>query len=152
MSPTIIGERMSNDKRDDDRSILGDEQPISATSSTDSGIGISNEVDSEYSDGEEIIDETTAQAINTIPSGCNVFYGTYIDNYNGTTRRRYYFDAYGDLVLTQTTNNATRPTGTECATLSLDHPAKDMVGIVGAAAAAVALWLAVRFVVGRLIR
>lgn len=38
--------------------------------------------------------------------GCNVYYGTYFDNYNGNVRRRYYFDNNGSYIQnsTQTTN------------------------------------------------
>lgn len=34
-----------------------------------------------------------------LPStGCNVYYGTYFDNYNGNVRRRYYFDNNGSYI------------------------------------------------------
>lgn len=31
-------------------------------------------------------------------TGCNVYYGTYFDNYNGNVRRRYYFDDNGSYI------------------------------------------------------
>lgn len=45
--------------------------------------------------------------------GCNVFYGTYIDNYSGNTRRRYYLND-GQLVLSSTSNSNSTPTGVHC--------------------------------------
>lgn len=48
-----------------------------------------------------------------LPSGCNIFYGTYIDNYQGNVRTRYYIDHYR-LVANTTSSNTTRPTGSVC--------------------------------------
>lgn len=45
--------------------------------------------------------------------GCNVFYGTYIDNYSGNTRRRYYLND-GQLVLASTSSNINTPAGLHC--------------------------------------
>lgn len=47
--------------------------------------------------------------------GCNVFYGTYIDNYNGNTRSRYYLND-GHLVLSSTSNANSTPNGVHCLT------------------------------------
>lgn len=150
-----------DDKRIDDDSILGDSERISETSSTNSGTYIGDETDSEYIDGEEIVNksegegeiqELQGRTIGTLPTGCNVFYGTYIDNYNGTTRTRYYLDSYGQLVTNQTVTNATRPTGTQCITeMPMSHN-MDMGIIIAEACAAIAIWLAVKFVLGRLIK
>lgn len=49
-----------------------------------------------------------------LPSGCNVFYGEYIDNYNGSTRKRYYFNGDGTLVLSSTNTNSSRPSSSVC--------------------------------------
>lgn len=48
-----------------------------------------------------------------LPNGCNLYYGNYIDNYNGSTRRRYYLNE-GKLVLTTTSNNSRQPDNTTC--------------------------------------
>ena len=48
-----------------------------------------------------------------LPSGCNVYYGDYIDNYQGSTRRRYYLDNY-NLVLNSVSNNTNQPTNVVC--------------------------------------
>ena len=46
-------------------------------------------------------------------TGCNVFYGNYIDNYNSNIRSRYYiYD--GQAVLSSTSSYASQPTGTVC--------------------------------------
>lgn len=49
-----------------------------------------------------------------LPSGCNVYYGTYIDNYNGSIRRRYYFNGNGELVLSSTSSNSSAPSTANC--------------------------------------
>ena len=74
-------------------------------SNTDNRSDIVNEIDS----GDSIRPETLRVA----PDGCNVFYGTYIDNYKNGIRSRYYYDSYGQLILTsrQTGN---RPSQTVC--------------------------------------
>lgn len=156
---------MDDDKRIDDNSILGNGEPTSGTSSTDSGANTSNEINSEYTAGEETINEynertgenmgertTETYANNTLPAGCNVFYGNYIDNYNGTTRNRYYLDSYGQLILSQKSTNVNRPTGIQCLTeMPMSHN-MDMGIIAGSACAAIAIYIAVKFVVGRLIK
>lgn len=48
-----------------------------------------------------------------LPDGCNIFYGNYIDNYRGSTRRRYYLNE-GKLYLNTTTNNSSQPSNTTC--------------------------------------
>lgn len=143
---------MDDDKRIDDDSILGNSGGISEASSTDSGADTSNETDSEYITGEEAINNEEARAIETLPNGCNVFYGTYVDNYNGNTRTRYYFDSYGQLIESQRVANVNRPTGVVCMTeMPMSHN-KDMGIIMAEVCAAVAIYLAVKFVVGRLIK
>lgn len=53
-----------------------------------------------------------------LPStGCNVFYGTYIDNYYNNVRRRYYIHE-GKLVLNNMTSYASTPSGAYCLTSS----------------------------------
>lgn len=51
----------------------------------------------------------------TLPQGCNVYYGTYIDNYNGYTRTRYYINE-GELVAnnSQSYNYNPTPSGAVC--------------------------------------
>lgn len=49
----------------------------------------------------------------TLPTGCNVYYGTYIDNYNGSTRTRYYID-HDRIVANNQSTATSRPTGTIC--------------------------------------
>lgn len=45
--------------------------------------------------------------------GCNVFYGTYIDNYYNSTRTRYYI-VDGSLILSSRSNYSNTPTGAVC--------------------------------------
>lgn len=55
-----------------------------------------------------------------LPStGCNIFYGSYIDNYNNYTRTRYYIHE-GRLILnnSQTYNYNATPSGAHCLTSS----------------------------------
>lgn len=47
-----------------------------------------------------------------LPSGCNVYYGNYIDNYNGGQRTRYYIDENRLIGSSKTT--ATQPTTAIC--------------------------------------
>lgn len=49
----------------------------------------------------------------TLPEGCNLYYGTYIDNYVNNTRSRYYFNNY-ELVLTNRSNYHDLPSGAVC--------------------------------------
>lgn len=49
-----------------------------------------------------------------LPSGCNIYYGTYIDNYNGSTRKRYYINGDGSLVLNSIQGNSSRPSNFVC--------------------------------------
>lgn len=43
--------------------------------------------------------------INLPTTGCNVYYGTYFDNYNRNVRRRYYFDDNGSYIQSNTQYN-----------------------------------------------
>lgn len=165
--PSLIRKKMEDDKRVDDNGILGDSGGTGETSGSDSGVNFSDEIDNQYSTGKENVDESNSgqdnrgdgkeqelqsRAISTLPGGCNVFYGTYIDNYNGGTRRRYYFDSYGQLILTHTTSRVDKPSGVSCLTeMPMSHN-MDMGIVVAEAAAAIAIYLAVKFVVGRLIK
>lgn len=165
--PSLIRKKMEDDKRVDDNGILGDSGGTGETSGSDSGANFSDEIDNQHSTGEETVNESDSEednkgdgeaqelqerAISTLPEGCNVFYGTYIDNYNGSTRRRYYLDSYGQLILTQTTSRADKPSGVSCLKeLPMSHN-MDMGIVVAEAAAAIAIWLAVKFVVGRIIK
>lgn len=142
---------MNDDKQFDDNSILGDSGGVSEASSTDSGTTVSDEVDSKHLNGEEAV-KAEAKAIDNLPEGCNVYYGNYIDNYNGNTRTRYYLDSYGQLIKSQRVVNVNRPTGLVCMTeMPMSHN-MDMGIIMAEACAAIAIWLAVKFVVGRLIK
>lgn len=51
----------------------------------------------------------------TLPDGCNIFYGSYVDNYNGNTRTRYYLND-GELVQNsrQSYTYDPRPSGYSC--------------------------------------
>nr|AXH73714.1 MAG: transmembrane and TPR repeat-containing protein [uncultured bacterium] len=49
-----------------------------------------------------------------LPAGCNVFYGDYIDNYNGSVRTRYYFGDDGSLIQSSRQSNSSRPTNSVC--------------------------------------
>lgn len=143
---------MNEFERNDDNSILGNEQRVSAASSTNSGTDFSNETDSEHSDGTETITVNVVKAQTSLPGGCNVFYGTYIDNYQASVRRRYYLDSYGNLVLTQTSTNVSQPTGVACLTeMPMSHN-KDVGIVLASCCAAAAIALAVKFVLGRLIK
>lgn len=165
--PALIRKTMEDDKRIDDNGILGDGGGTSEASGSDSGANFGDEIDNKHSTGEETVNETDSgkdnrgegeaqgvegRAISSLPGGCNVFYGTYIDNYNGNTRRRYYFDSYGQLILTHTTSRVDKPSGVSCLTeMPMSHN-MDMGIVVAEAAAAIAIWLAVKFVIGRLIK
>lgn len=142
-----------DDKRINGDSVLEDSNGIGDVSSPDSGVTAGDEANSEYSNGEETVEVyTETKATNTLPKGCNVFYGTYIDNYNGNTRTRYYFDSYGQLIPSVITTRSDRPTGSQCMTeMPMSHN-MDMGIIAAEAAAAIAIYLAVKFVVGRLIK
>ena len=143
---------MNDTKRIDDNSILGDEQPTSANSSANSGTDISDETNLEHPTGEEVITYNVSKAIDYLPNGCNVFYGNYIDNYNESTRSRYYLDSYGQLILTQTTRNVNRPNGVACMTeMPMSHNMDVGIVLVSCCAAG-AIALAVKFVLGRLIK
>lgn len=50
-----------------------------------------------------------------LPQGCNVYYGTYVDNYNNNVRSRYYFNE-GKLVLSdfEAITSADVPDNTLC--------------------------------------
>lgn len=165
--PALIRKTMEDDKRIDDSSILGDGGGTGEASGSDSGANFGDEIDSEHTTGEENVDEGDSgqdsrgdgeaqglqgRAISTLPGGCNVFYGGYIDNYNGSTRRRYYFDSYGRLILSQTTTRVNTPSGVSCLTEMPASHSMDMGIVVAEAAAAIAIWLAVKFVVGRIIK
>lgn len=165
--PALIRKTMEDDKRIDDNSILEDGGGTGEASGSDSGANFSDEINSEHSTGKETVNESDSgednrgdgetqgiqgRAISALPGGCNVFYGTYIDNYNGGTRRRYYFDSYGQLILTHTTSRVDKPSGVSCLTeMPMSHN-MDMGIVVAEAAAAIAIWLAVKFVVGRIIK
>ena len=58
-----------------------------------------------------------------LPSGCNVFYGTYFDNYRNNNRYRYYFDNNGSYILNQTTTNVTNYNNYNCITKVPYHTA-----------------------------
>lgn len=149
-----MNERINNN------SVLEHSERDGTVDSTDSGANIGNEADIEYIAGEENINDiqnesgtdVQSDTITDLPSGCNVFYGTYVDNYNGTTRRRYYFDSYGQLILSTTSTTSSRPTGTVCMTeMPMSHN-KDMAIIAGEVCAGIALVAAVWFVLGRIIK
>lgn len=143
---------MDDTKRIDDNSILGNEQPTSANSSAISGANSSDETNLEHPIGEEAITYNVSKAINNLPNGCNVYYGNYIDNYNGSTRRRYYLDSYGQLILTQTITNVNRPNGLACMTeMPMSHN-MDVGIVLVTCCAAGAIALAVKFVLGRIIK
>lgn len=156
-----------DDKRINGDGVLEDGNGIGTVSGTDSGATAGDKTDSEYTSGKEVVNGVESgqdsrgegeeqgmegRAVSALPGGCNVFYGTYIDNYNGNTRRRYYFDSYGRLILTHTTSRVDKPSGVSCLTeMPMSHN-MDMGIVVAEAAAAIAIWLAVKFVVGRLIK
>lgn len=142
-----------DDKRINGDSVLENSDGIGDVSSPNSGATTGDEANSEHTNGEKTIEAyAETKATNTLPNGCNVFYGTYIDNYNGTRRTRYYFDSYGQLIPSTITTNNNRPTGSQCMTeLPMSHN-MDMGIVVAEAAAAIAIYLAVKFVVGRLIK
>lgn len=156
-----------DDKRINGSGVLEDGNAIGDVGSSDSGANLGDEIDSKHTTGEETVDETDSgenhrgdgeaqglqgRAISALPGGCNVFYGTYIDNYNGSTRRRYYLDSYGRLILSQTSSRVNTPSGVSCLTEMPASHNRDMGIIAAEAAAAIAIWLAVKFVIGRIIK
>lgn len=146
-----------DDKRINGDGVLENGNGIGDVSGPDSGANTGDEANSEHINGKEIINENEIRgfeggAMSTLPGGCNVFYGTYIDNYNGNRRTRYYLDSYGQLIPSTITTSNSRPTGSQCMTeMPMSHN-MDMGIVVAEAGAAIAIWLAVKFVVGRLIK
>lgn len=106
----------------------------SQTSNTDYRGAVVDEANSEHSIREE--------TLRVAPDGCNVYYGTYIDNYNNGIRSRYYYDSYGQLVLAnrQTGN---RPSGAVC-TSNTDELMSYNADIV-----AVGIWVIVAVVIAK---
>lgn len=141
-------------------SILEHSDRDGTVGSTDSGTDISNETNIEHITGQENINiiqneegtDIQSDTRDSLPDGCNIYYGTYIDNYNGSTRKRYYFDDYGQLILNNQTTSTSRPAGSVCMTeMPMSHN-KDMGILAGEACAAIAIGMAVWFVLGRIIK
>lgn len=85
-------------------------------------------------------------------TGCNVFYGTYMDNYQGNTRRRYYLND-GNLVLSQTTTNTSQPTGVNCITELNYKPEVNLyTSLLGCASATIIAYLAIKIIIGRALK
>lgn len=156
-----------DDKRINGSGVLENGNATGDVSGSDSGANLGDETNNQHTTGKENVNETDSgednrgdgesqglqgRAVSALPGGCNVFYGEYIDNYNGTTRKRYYFDSYGRLILSQTTSRANTPSGVSCLTEMPASHNRDMGIIAAEAAAAIAIWLAVKFVVGRIIK
>ena len=152
-------------KRINDRSILDDSDATSRNSSADNWTNTSNETNNINITGKEIINEQESigenvepttyaetRAIRTLPGGCNIYYGQYVDNYSGNVRTRYYVTQYNELVASTRVTSTTIPTGAVCITELPDSYNTDMGIIWGTIGAAMAIWLAVKFVVGRIIR
>lgn len=86
-------------------------------------------------------------------TGCNVFYGNYVDNYNGSTRIRYYIYE-GQAVENSTATSTTRPTGSVCMTTTPEYkPELNLYICFGAAIAATGIiLLAYNIIIGRIMR
>lgn len=87
-------------------------------------------------------------------TGCNVFYGSYIDNYVGSTRSRYYiYD--GVAVKSQTSTNVTQPNGANCITaedLSYKPEIQIFVGLAACIASLAVFAIALKLVLGRALK
>lgn len=53
-------------------------------------------------------------------TGCNIVYGTYVDNYANSQRRRYYI-VNQKLVLNSTSSYSSLPTGYQCFSGNLEY-------------------------------
>lgn len=86
-------------------------------------------------------------------TGCNVFYGTYIDNYTNNTRTRYYIND-GELIAnnSQYYNYNPTPTGAVCIdTLTYHSELPIYFELASIAIVALAFWLIYRVIVKRLL-
>lgn len=92
--------------------------------------------------------------MNGIPrQGCNVFYGSYVDNYNNGTRTRYY--KTGGRWISSSTATATRPTGAICMEEVELAEGSEIAGVVNLGAiclGVILVLLGVKMVLGRLLR
>lgn len=86
-------------------------------------------------------------------TGCNVFNGTYVDNYNGTTRSRYYIYE-GQAILNNTATNTSRPTGSVCMSITPEYKPELELYIQGMAMATAILTMgfAIWIILGRLLK
>lgn len=85
-------------------------------------------------------------------TGCNVFNGTYVDNYNGNVRTRYYiYD--GTAVASTRTTNTSQPTGSICMTEIPEYkPELQLYTGVGMAFVAfLIVYICCQIIIGRLI-
>lgn len=87
-----------------------------------------------------------------LPNGCNIYYGTYIDNYNGGIRTRYYIRE-GELIANNRTN-ANLPTGAMCMTNELIYGEQFSLGMGLAISVVVALIFGIitKIILGRFIK
>lgn len=85
--------------------------------------------------------------------GCNVFYGTYIDNFNGYTRTRYYIND-GELVASnsQSYNYNPTPSGAICIdSLTYRSDVPIYFEALSILIVALAFWLIYRVIIKRLL-
>lgn len=85
-------------------------------------------------------------------TGCNVYYGNYIDNYASGVRSRYYLND-GNLVLSTQTNYNSQPMGANCITELSYKPEFDYgLKLVAGLSAIVIAFMAIKLVIGRALR
>lgn len=108
-------------------------------------------IQGEENEGIEI--QAEGEKLNVLPGGCNIYYGSYIDNYNSGVRSRYYIDDYGQLVLS-TRTTGTQPTGSVCLENGYVLPSfrNDIMRIMCFIVSAVVLVVGAKIVIGRLIK
>lgn len=109
------------------------------------------EVQGEENEGIAI--QAKGEKVNVLPGGCNIYYGTYIDNYSSGVRSRYYIDDYGQLVLSSRTTG-TQPSGSVCMPSGYELPIfrNDVMRIMCFIVSAIVLVVGAKVVVGRLIK
>lgn len=90
----------------------------------------------------------------TLPrTGCNVYYGQYVDNYNNGVRTRYY--KAGNKWIESTKQSATQPTGIQCMEkieLVEGSEISGVVSIGGACLGIIMVLLGIKMVLGKLLR
>lgn len=96
-----------------------------------------------------MVDNGNSFYISGLPSsGCNIFYGNYIDNYAGGQRTRYYIYDGKAYASTRTTGNT--PTGAICldSNIGTNSDTWSVMWVFGVVVGVWAVWEGVKTVIG----